>query len=454
MILFKKIISILVLIFSFYSSKSQEIDSSYLRYPNQFEQLQMARGWNPEEISKTLEKYKRNNINSNQDFAQLLGRYYSSYRNIAILLYFYDNGTLRRILFEPGAVMEEKIIKISKDSLYELTDNLSQALNIQKLTADRSPKHRGVNITNSDTTKKYDLNNIIQKLTSILIPAHFSPAYQHLVIIPCLNIGSIPFHLLRPYNTDDYLIDKCSFTVAPTLLDFVFLRSKRLLNPGKYRVIDGQDSIGFSLENPLFICNPLYPEDTEYYFPDLPGAESEINNALSHANTRCTVLRGKGAIKDSVMKHLNGSDFAYFATHGVSDVKNPMSNSFLVLSGSNPFLTSKEIQDLRLQDKFVAPEMVILSACQTGLGKSMDAGLAGSLARSFILSGSDYIIESLWNVDDKATSYLMSRFMYYVTERYTTYFPSGALRLAILDTKKEYPNPLYWASFSAFGTNL
>jgi CHAT domain-containing protein len=131
-----------------------------------------------------------------------------------------------------------------------------------------------------------------------------------------------------------------------------------------------------------------------------------------------------------------------------------MTNSFLVLSGNDPFLTSKEIQDLRLRDDFNAPKLVILSACQTGLGKTMDAGVAGSIARSFILSGSNFIIESLWNVDDNATSYLMSRFIYYITERETEYFPSGALRLAILDTKRTFPNPLYWASFSAFGMNL
>ena len=95
------------------------------------------------------------------------------------------------------------------------------------------------------------------------------------------------------------------------------------------------------------------------------------------------------------------------------------------------------------------PEMVILSACQTGLGKSMEAGVAG-LARSFLLAGSNHVIMSLWNVDDEATAYLMSRFILYLQRR-NRFTPAEPLRLAILDTKKKFPHPSQWASFSLFG---
>ncbi len=435
----------------FYTS-AQEIDSSYLLYPNIYKEMQFSRGWNEPEITLTLEKYSRSNINSDQDFADRLSQYYPYKRNVAILLFSYNNNVLERTLFEPGKVKEKVRFNLSKDSLNKLSENLNYALDLYKLTANRSPVLRGIRHPNS--SMKYDLNSIIKQLTSILIPADFSPNYKHLIIIPCLNIGSIPFHLLKPYHNDSCLIDKCSFTIAPTLLDFIFLNEKLKANPYKYNDFEFFDSTRFSFEHPLFICNPDYPKDTDYFFPDLPGAEREIKNALTHAYNGFTLLKGEKVIKDSVMKYLNGCDLAYFATHGITDFKNPMTNSFLVLSGNDPFLTSKEIQDLRLRDDFNAPKLVILSACQTGLGKTMDAGVAGSIARSFILSGSNFIIESLWNVDDNATSYLMSRFIYYITERETEYFPSGALRLAILDTKRTFPNPLYWASFSAFGMNL
>lgn len=220
-----------------------------------------------------------------------------------------------------------------------------------------------------------------------------------------------------------------------------------------YRNISKIDSMRFTLDNPLFVCNPVYPTNTEYIFPNLPGAEKEIKNALAFVPTGFRLLQGKNAIKDTVVKYLNGADIAYFATHGMADMQDPMNKSFLVLSGKKPFLTSKEIQDLRLKENFHGPEMVILSACQTGLGRSMDAGVAGSLARSFILSGSNFVIQSLWNVDDDATAYLMNRFIFYMQKK-TAFFPSGALRMAILDAKKKYSDPLLWASFSSFGTNF
>ncbi len=79
----------------------------------------------------------------------------------------------------------------------------------------------------------------------------------------------------------------------------------------------------------------------------------------------------------------------------------------------------------------------------------MEAGVAG-LARSFLIGGSNHVIKSLWNADDNATAYLMSRFMYYLSKP-NLFMPTEPLRLAILDTKKKYTNPAMWASFSLFG---
>ena len=163
------------------------------------------------------------------------------------------------------------------------------------------------------------------------------------------------------------------------------------------------------------------------------------------------LFEGKAAVKDSVLKYIRQADVAYFATHGIADEKEPMEKSFLVLSGKDPFLTAKNIMEFRKTDSRYEgfPEMIILSACQTGLGKAMEAGVAG-LARSFLLAGSNHVIMSLWNVDDNATAYLMNRFMYHLQQP-NRFMPSEPLRLATLDTKKKFPNPAQWASFSLFG---
>jgi CHAT domain-containing protein len=150
----------------------------------------------------------------------------------------------------------------------------------------------------------------------------------------------------------------------------------------------------------------------------------------------------------------------YFATHGIANPRQMMDSSFLVLSGEkDPYLTAREIMDLRdttinydfyqTQNKSF-PALAILSACQTGLGRSMVAGMTG-LARSFLLAGSHQVVMSLWSVDDDATALLMSRFMEYLLSPLPDYQPAEAMRRAALDTRKTFTNPSQWASFAIFG---
>jgi CHAT domain-containing protein len=246
------------------------------------------------------------------------------------------------------------------------------------------------------------------------------------------------------------------------MIDFIGLRSRLLadhLESGDVylenldNILESEklNSIRWRFENPLFICNPTYPRTDKYYFPNLPGTEKEIYAAIVDLK-KYKLLKNDSATKTNVLASVGSADMVYFATHGVSDSTDPLQNNFLVLSGNDPFLTSREIMNLRKEKSYKAPEMVILSACQTGLGKTMEGGVMGSLSRSFLLSGSSFVLESLWSVDDEATAFLMSRFMFHIQTR-SEFFPAEPLRKAILDTKKKYDNPIYWASFSLIGTN-
>ena len=117
-----------------------------------------------------------------------------------------------------------------------------------------------------------------------------------------------------------------------------------------------------------------------------------------------------------------------------------MEKSFLALSDGR--LTPRAIQSLRYRS---AP-VVVLSACQSGLGRAVDAGIMG-LARAFQVKGASNTIMSLWNVDDEATMYLMGIFYSNLAER----GPGEALRLAVLDARRRYPEPAKWAAFLTFG---
>lgn len=138
----------------------------------------------------------------------------------------------------------------------------------------------------------------------------------------------------------------------------------------------------------------------------------------------------------------------HFATHGLLDDQHP-ELSGLVLSlvdesgnSKDGFLRLNEIYNLRL-----TADLVVLSACQTGLGKEVRGeGLIG-LTRGFMYAGARSVAASLWKVDDVATRELMKRF-------YTKMFKSGlrpaaSLRAAQLEMLKtqQWQAPYYWAGF-------
>lgn len=439
------------------SSHSQQ-PNVYDIYEQQYQQLLGMRGVSENEITKILKDYASNKLNNDHALANIFKSMYSSGKGIGMLFYFFNNDTLRRAFYTPGKIREIKSIAISREKLLKLNEDINLSMNLYQLSQQRSPKQRGVTPFNNTASQKIPFEKAVRNASDILLPASLDTSIKHLLIIPAMNIGTIPFYTL-PLNKK-LLIDQCSYTIVPSLIDFVALRTKLLKkNTTKWvgsalpDSFDKQDEFvridekKFQLEKVLLVSNPQYPKDSSFVFPDLPGAEKETAAALPYAK-KVYLLKGKDAIKDKIRELLFESNLAWFATHGISDQHDPMGKSFLVLSEPRPYLTAREIMGFRSYNRPL-PEMVILSACQTGLGRSMEAGTAG-LARSFLLGGSDHVIVSLWNVDDESTAYFMERFIFHLQQPHR-FMPATQLRLAALDTRKKYKQASKWASFSLFG---
>ena len=142
----------------------------------------------------------------------------------------------------------------------------------------------------------------------------------------------------------------------------------------------------------------------------------------------------------------------HFATHGLLDSKHP-ELSGLVLSlvdeqgnPRNGFLDLADIYNLKL-----SADLVVLSACETALGKQISGeGLVG-LTRGFMYAGAPRVIASLWKVDDVATSELMERFYRGMLKEGKR--PAAALRQAQLEMwrQKRWEAPYYWGAFTLQG---
>ncbi|MGF1986819.1 MAG: tetratricopeptide repeat protein [Nostoc sp. ZfuVER08] len=142
----------------------------------------------------------------------------------------------------------------------------------------------------------------------------------------------------------------------------------------------------------------------------------------------------------------------HFATHGFLDSTEPE------LSGIVLSLIDKQGKSqrgfLRLTDIFnlnFPAELVVLSACQTGLGEEVKGeGLVG-LTRGLMYAGAARVVVSLWNVDDEATSLLMSQFYSQMLQQGKT--PAAALRAAQLKMweQEKWRNPYSWSAFTLLG---
>ena len=184
----------------------------------------------------------------------------------------------------------------------------------------------------------------------------------------------------------------------------------------------------------------------------LAFTRAEAESAAAHVPGAKIVL-GPEAAKDTVVGgELRRYRVIHFATHGILNNRHP-ELSALVLTlfdaqgqAVDGFLRLHDIYNLNLE-----ADLVVLSACQTALGREIKGeGLVG-LTRGFMYAGASRVLATLWTVQDRATMKLMSRFYQHMMrdgER-----PAAAIRQAQLSLRESpgFSAPYYWAGFELQG---
>ncbi len=180
--------------------------------------------------------------------------------------------------------------------------------------------------------------------------------------------------------------------------------------------------------------------------------EAEAIVAVAPAGEGMKALDFRASRETATSPELAQYRIVHFATHGLLNSEQPdLSGIVLSLVNEagqpvNGFLRLHEIYNLRLN-----ADLVVLSACQTGLGKEIRGeGLVG-LTRGFMYAGSPRVIASLWKVGDVATSELMK--IFYRGMLREGMRPAAALRAAQVEMwkQKRWHGPYYWAAFQVQG---
>jgi CHAT domain-containing protein len=228
-----------------------------------------------------------------------------------------------------------------------------------------------------------------------------------------------------------------------------------------------------NIENTLLIGYPNYGEISgknaeERGFLEeislLPATKTEvesIQNILNkNAIANVQVFTEKQA-SEEVIKSADNPTVLHIATHGYFDKKvskfqkEPLMSSGLLLAGvkenddtqqrEDGLLTAYEVMNLNLD----RTELVVLSACETGLGHVVSGEGVYGLQRAFFVAGTKSLMVSLWKVNDEATQILMTNFYQnWIAKKQDKY---TALLNAQKELQKKYPDPYYWGAFILLG---
>jgi CHAT domain-containing protein len=321
---------------------------------------------------------------------------------------------------------------------------LSAALQVEARQIERAGQMRGAAALDGAEPTDEDPATAAAQLADLLMLPDLAPALigaDEILVLPGNDIGTVPFALLPLAGGPGagMVIDAAPVTIAPSAAALV--RAPDRLASG----LAGQlttGPIGFTRiwSGAVVVGDPEATNDPDWTFPSLPGARREAKAIATRF--AAVPMIGGDATPDAVLAALTQPvDLVYFAAHGVSSDDAPLSHSFLALTGGR--LTAGEVQALRLP----ARPLVVLSACQTGLGRSHAGGTIG-LSRAFVLAGASAVVSTLWNVNDSATEALMQDF----AANLSGMRPADALRTAMLAARDRHPDdPALWSGVMLFG---
>ncbi|MFK7953906.1 MAG: CHAT domain-containing protein [Ekhidna sp.] len=281
-----------------------------------------------------------------------------------------------------------------------------------------------------------------------------------------------------PTPDGKYVLDNSNIQLVSNTKDL-------FINKIKTKVVSEKE-VALMFGNPKFYMDtkPGQPtassgltRSTAEVVTDLPGTKAEIdelNDLLNRKGWETQKYTG-GAADEATMKLIESPRIFHVATHGFfketpkasildpefnenAAYDNPLLKTGLLLSGAgdilnetkfnynvdNGILTAYEAMNLNL-DK---TDLVVLSACETGLGEMQAGEGVYGLQRAFLVAGARTIIMSLFKVSDEATQQLMIKF-------YRKWIETGDKRQAFVDAKKEIRNefrdPIYWGPFVMIG---
>jgi CHAT domain-containing protein len=298
-----------------------------------------------------------------------------------------------------------------------------QHLKVVRLPGDRQSLIGQVRRFRSAITKLTAIGDVQAQALyrRLLEPARSEIRGDRLVIVPHGVLHYLPFSALRT-PSGKWVVEEFSLSTLPSASVLRYLADK---------------GVGASTRA-LVMGNPDLGGDLA-----LPWAEREAR-MIGQREREATVLVRGDATEAQAKKLLETVGLIHFATHGELKESDPLSSAILLVpgGGEDGWLEVREVFGLDLHAR-----LVVLSACETGLGKLSRGDELVGLQRAFLYAGTPAVVTTLWKVDDRA-SYELVRAFYH---RLAGAGPVEALRQAQIETMVNFSHPFSWAAFGLTG---
>ncbi|AHG93330.1 CHAT domain protein (plasmid) [Gemmatirosa kalamazoonensis] len=373
-----------------------------------------------------------------------------------VLYYFYSRDTLTTWLVPPAGVPRLTRHAVTGDSLGRLILTLRAALGAD---AARTRMARGAPLEQEHSAT--DVRGVEDEaspeaparfraataaLGALLLPDAFArmvPAGGDLVIVPFDALGYVPFAALPAPGDTVPLGIRYAVRYAPSL---------RALAAAEARPAN-------AAARALVVGDPVMPtvagvDGRRAALRDLPAARVEGDAVARQFGV--AALTGGVATETAVRQALPSARLVHLATHGLAyGSAARVRDSYVALApdGTNDgLLTIGELLD---DVPSLSADLVVLSACQTGLGDLEQAEGTVGFQRALLAKGARSVLVSLWSVDDRATALLMQRFYahWLGSDGTPARSKAEALRLAQRDVRLTpgFASPRYWAAFQLVG---
>jgi len=282
---------------------------------------------------------------------------------------------------------------------------------------------RGVETLSGCPADPARAGRLYQQLVAPLLPSIHG---DELILVPHGVLHRLPFAAL-PDATGEPLVARYALSYLPSASVLPFLAGKRSSFEGRALVLGA----------PATAPDPRLPE--------LKGAAREAREVAALWGTQAWL--GTDATESRLYDLGGRIDLIHAAAHALVDQRSS-SFSRIALAADTARDGNLELRELLTGVDLTGVNLVVLSACDTALGRRSAGDEVMSLARAILYAGSPAVLSTLWRLDDEAAVEVMRSF-YGELRRGTS--AAESLRQAQLAARRRFPDPYHWATFTLTG---